>query len=148
MYRYLQPTPTPTVKTIDNGAPGLTATVLIFYHQKLPGQCRRSILHRNRQPDAPTFLPVSRDVSVAQNHSFCSWRLRIRGAAVASRKRKETKQPGGTAYCRRASPRQASAQQRWRVVLVVFASAFVSLEGNVPNFLIFRLLDIPTKITK
>ena len=60
-------------KTFDDGAPGLTANVLISCRQKPPGQFRPSILHRNRQPDARTFSGERKRGRAARRALFRRW---------------------------------------------------------------------------
>ena len=69
-------------KTFDDGAPGLTANVLISCRQKPPGQFRPSILHRNRQPDARTFFGERKRGRAARwTYFLAETRPRRRGAA-------------------------------------------------------------------
>ena len=86
VYHYLRTTyPNNNRTIIDKGAPGLTANLSILHHHKPHCQFLQSILHRNPQPETPTFSPMSRLVSVAQNHSFFfSWSFKRWGVVVTT----------------------------------------------------------------
>ena len=147
-YRNSQPQPPTTliVESFDNDAPGLTSLPPTVDNQKPPGQLWPATHHRTPPPRRPYESQVTFLVCVASNHSFCSWSLRTRGAAVAPHQ-KARKQNNGGGLTIGDAERRGAHQRRDDTALWHSLMPFV-LSPWARVFLIFRFFVFVFDLTK